>query len=86
MTIDRTKTIKIPTWILTIAGPVLLAFLTSYGTVINFQATTDTKMERAIEDIKKLDSEKVGRQELNLILKSLERIEKKVDDMSAQKK
>ena len=79
MTLDRKKYIQIPTWLLTIALPLIIAAITSYG----IYKASNAKNEAKIEQLEKAQNEKVNKGEadvqFNLVQKSLERIENKLD-------
>lgn len=79
MTVDRNSTIKIPTWIITVALPMVVAGVISYGVNKANEARTDEKISQHSVAIKTIQETKVDRNEQNLILNSLQRIEEKLD-------
>lgn len=79
MTLERDKFIKIPTWILTMLLPGLVAFMVSYGSWNSTKATLETKSIKNEQEIKALQEQKVDRNEFIQFMNSLNRIENKLD-------
>jgi len=79
MTLDRKKYIQIPTWLLTIALPLIIAAITSYG----IYKSQNAKNEEKIEQLEKAQSEKVNKGEVDVqfqdVKNALNRIENKLD-------
>lgn len=86
MTIDKSKQIIIPQWALSGLVSIILAGITTWGVISAKAATLDlraTHNENNIEDLKKT---KVSRDEFNLVLEQLNRIEKKIDEHTVNTK
>jgi uncharacterized ion transporter superfamily protein YfcC len=79
MTLNKEKTINIPIWLVSIFIPILMAVSTTY--IINREKFSriqiNTEMNnKQIEDLRK---EKVNRDEFQLVLQQLDRIEHKLE-------
>ena len=79
MTVDRNESIKIPKWLVMYVMPGLVSLVVSYGVFKGNEARTDTILIQHSEAIKNIQDTKVDRNEQNLILNSLQRIEIKLD-------
>ena len=86
MTIDKREMIQIPRFWVIIAAPLLVALLTSLLTVTTAKAKMETRLTYQEQETKRLFETKTDRTENALILRSLERIEKKLDDHIANGK
>lgn len=79
MTFDKTKTINIPVWLISIVLPLIIAIITSYGIMTASAATTKIKIETLQREVEKIEAGKVERFEFNLIIDKLNSIDKKID-------
>lgn len=79
MTIPKEKTINIPIWLVSILLPLLIGAGGAYVTYNNQAARTEFKTIENSKQIELIQKDKVGRDEFNLILKQLDRIEDKLD-------
>ena len=75
MTVDNSKSITIPVWLISILMSVLTATVISWGII----STVRTKIDRAEVDIETLRKEKIQRDEFNIVLNKLNSIESKLD-------
>lgn len=80
MTIDKKEVITLPKWLVILVLPGLVSALVAYGAWSSWKGSTDTESQRNKQDIQKLYDQKADRSENTLIMNSLERIEKKLDD------
>jgi len=85
MTIDKRETINVPTWLVAVFAPIIIAGIVSYGVSQSAKGATDTKIIRAEQDIETLRKEKVSKDEMTLILDRLKSIEGKLDEMHKTK-
>lgn len=75
VTVDNSKSIVIPVWLMSILMSVLTAAIISWGII----STIKTKVERSADDIETLRKEKIQRDEFNIVLDKLISIENKLD-------
>lgn len=75
MTVDKDRYIKIPIWLVSVFLPILIALIISFGAYKVSSATFETKIKRNEQEIEK----RVTRDEFDLVLKGIERIENKLD-------
>lgn len=77
MTVDRTKKdIIIPGWLFQTLISILLSAFIVYGAI----ASARSDLDRAKQDIEVLRQEKVGKDVMDIVIKKLDSIEKKVDE------
>lgn len=79
MTIPKEKTINIPVWLVSILLPLIIGAGGAYVTYNQQAAMTEFKTEENCKQIELIQKDKIGRDEFNLILKQLDRIEDKLD-------
>jgi len=77
MTIDKSKTVVVPQWLLTL---IISVTTISFG-LWGGKAIMETKINRAEYDIQCLQKEKVSRNEFELVIKAIDKLEKKIDDL-----
>lgn len=76
MTVDKDRTVKIPIWLISFIVPFIVAGIVSFGAYKATSAKFDTKIIRNEIEIEK----RVTEDEFNLVIKQLDRIEKKLDE------
>lgn len=81
MTIDRNSVIKIPTWLIAIALPMVISILTAVIITNASNAATRKQVEINTEEIKN----RVNRAEFEIIREQLNRIEGKLDNHLKEK-
>lgn len=79
MTIDKSKTINIPVWLVSVIVPIVITLLTSFGVLTSAKATLETRAKRNEQDIETLRKEKIQRDEFTLVIQKLNSIETKLD-------
>jgi hypothetical protein len=79
MTVDKKDVITISKWKVMILIPALVSFISAVLTVWGAKAELQNEVLNQKQEINKLFDTKVDRSEQTLILKSLERIEAKLD-------
>jgi uncharacterized protein YpmS len=80
MTLDKKEVITIPKWLVVILSPVIVALVVSFGSMNLWKGASDTKLDRAEQEIEKLDNEKVDRTEFNQLMNAMNRVEDKLDE------
>lgn len=80
MTVDKNKTVNIPIWLISVLLPLIVALVVSYGMYQSTNAKLQVKIDRNEIEIEK----RVTKDEIYMIIKSLERIERKLDNHIAQ--
>ena len=81
MTFDRNSVIKIPTWLIAVALPIILSILTAILVSNASSAVTRRQVEINAEQIK----EKVNKSEFEIIREQLNRMEIKLDNYIKEK-
>lgn len=84
MTFKKSEVITIPTWLFTLVLPLLVSGIVAWGVYKANAATVTEKVNKTEIEIQKLDNTKVSRDEMNLIILSLQRIESKLDTHIAE--
>lgn len=79
MTIPKERTVNIPVWLVSILLPLVIGAGGTYVTYNQQASRTEFKTNENSKQIEYLQSDKIGRNEFNLILKQLDRIEDKLD-------
>lgn len=80
MTVDKKDVVTIPKWLVIVILPLLVSILGSLVTVATAKANLESGVDNNEKQINKLFEQKTDRNEQALIMKSLERIESKLDD------
>lgn len=80
MAINRNESIVIPVWLIGILLPIIISIVVSYGVMTAGKATLDERSVKNAFEIETLKQNKVDRNEMNLIILSLTRIEGKLDE------
>ena len=80
MTVDKSQTIKIPIWLVSIMLPLIVTAIGVYGLTTAFKAETQTE----IKQLKQSQDRKIDRTEFDLILKSLDKFDKSLDRIDAK--
>jgi uncharacterized membrane protein (DUF106 family) len=79
MTVDKKEIITIPKYLVIIVVPIIVSVLSSLITDATTKATLETKITKQDQEIQQLFETKTDRTEQTLIMKSLDRIEAKLD-------
>lgn len=85
MTIDKKEVITIPRWWVILFAPMLVAGIVAYGTMNAWKGSYEETARRNNEEIQKLYEQKCDRNEMNLLLNTLDRIENKLDTHISEK-
>lgn len=80
MTISKERTINIPVWLVSILLPLIIGVAGTFVTYNVKSAETEFKTNANSKQIELIQNDKIGRNEFNLIIKQLDRIEDKLDD------
>jgi len=80
MTIDRTKQVSVPMWLVSVMGSVLTASFIVWGVLSSLKS----KQEMQNQTIETLRREKVDRNEFNIVMTKLNSIEMKLDNHIAK--
>lgn len=80
MTIEKKEQVTIPVWLLSVIISLLITGFTTWGIITAKSAALDEKAQRNRDDIVKLESQKVDKNEFLYIKEKLESIEKKLDN------
>jgi len=75
MTIDKSKSIEVPVWLVSVILSILFSAFVVWGGI----AQGKISLNRAEKDIETLRQEKVNRQEFNIVIDKLNIIERKLD-------
>jgi len=86
MTVDKNKEITLPQWALSGLVSIILAGVTTWGVISAKAATLELRATHNENNIERLQGSKVGRDEFNLVLEQLNRIEKKLDEHTKETK
>jgi len=79
MTIDKKEVITLPKWLVILVLPMIVSLVVSFGLMSETKATLETKAHRNEAEIQKLYDQKTDRNEMNLLINTLNRIENKLD-------
>lgn len=79
---DKSKTVTLPVWLISVIISILITGFTTWGIVSTKNATLETKTARVEEDIRNLQAEKVDRNEFKMVVDKLNSIENKLDRLS----
>ena len=75
MTIDKSKEIAVPVWLISVVLSILFSAFVVWGSIASAKSTLD----RAKTDIETLRVEKISRDEFRLVLDKLNSIDGKLD-------
>lgn len=78
MTVDKSKEIVIPVWLLSLLVSVVMAGFTTWGIITANNAKVNIRLDHAERDI----GQKVDQKQFDVFIKRLDRIEGKIDDLS----
>lgn len=78
MTVDKSKEIVIPVWLLSLLVSVVMAGFTTWGIITANNAKVNIRLDHAERDI----GQKVDQKQFDVFIKRLDRIERKIDDLS----
>lgn len=79
MTLDKKEVITLPKWLVIIVAPMIVAGIVTYGSVNFWKGSAETKINRAEAEIQKLDEKKLDRDEFEQLMKTINRVEDKLD-------
>lgn len=79
MTVDKKEVITIPKWLVIWISPAIVSIIIGYGAYKTFSANIETIQIMQKDQIKQLQDSKIDRNEFNIILQQLDKIEKKLD-------
>ena len=79
MTVEKKEQVTIPVWLLSAIVSLLITGFTTWGIITAKSATLEEKAQRNRDDIVKLESQKVDKNEFLYIKEKLESIENKLD-------
>ena len=85
MTIDKKDVITLPKWLVILVLPMLVSGLVAFGAISTWKGSYETKASRNEAEIQKLYDQKTDRNEMNLLINTLNRIENKLDAHISQK-
>lgn len=80
MTIDKSKTVTLPVWLISVIISLLVTGFTTWGMLASTKATLELKAERNEKDIRNLQDEKVSKDNFQMVLEKLNSIDKKLDE------
>lgn len=86
MTLDKEKYVTLPQWALSGLVSIILAGVTTWGVISAKAATLELRATHNENNIERLQESKVSRDEFNLVLEQLNRIEKKLDEHTKETK
>ncbi|MGI6337896.1 MAG: hypothetical protein ACOXZV_00770 [Bacteroidales bacterium] len=78
MTVDKSKEIVIPVWLLSLLVSVVMAGFTTWGIITANNAKVNIRLDHAERDL----GQKVDQKQFDVFIKRLDRIEGKIDDLS----
>jgi len=78
MTIDKRENVTIPVWLISIIMSLLIAGFTAWGLASAKAAAAEIRLEHIEKDM----SKKVNKDEMNMVINRLDRIERKIDQMN----
>ena len=78
MTVDKSKEIVIPVWLLSLLVSVVMAGFTTWGIITAKNAKVNIRLDHAERDL----GQKVDQKQFDVFIKRLDRIEGKIDDLS----
>jgi hypothetical protein len=78
MTVDKSKEIVIPVWLLSLLVSVVMAGFTTWGIITANNAKVNIRLDHAERDI----GQKVDQKQFDVFIKRLDRIEGKIDGLS----
>jgi hypothetical protein len=81
MTIEKSKTINIPVWLVSIIMPLIVTLITTWGILSGTVAELKLQARTNKDNIETLHSEKIDRNEFNQVTKQLEDIKAGVKDL-----
>jgi lipopolysaccharide export LptBFGC system permease protein LptF len=79
MTIDKSKTVTLPVWLVSVIVSLLVTGFTTWGILTSTKATLEIRAARNEREIESLRQEKVNRTEFTMVLEKLNTIERKLD-------
>jgi lipopolysaccharide export LptBFGC system permease protein LptF len=79
MTLNKDKQIILPVWLISVLISLLITGASTWGIISSKSATLEIRASHNEQNIKELQEKKVSREEMNLILEQLNRIEGKLD-------
>ena len=80
MTIDKSKTVTLPVWLISVLLSLLITGFTTWGMLSSTKATLELKAQRNEQDIRNLQTEKVNKDVFETVLTKLNEINKKLDE------
>ena len=79
MTIDKSKTVTLPVWLISVLLSLLITGFTTWGMLSSTKATLELKAQRNEQDIRSLYTEKVNKDVFETVLVKLNEINNKLD-------
>lgn len=80
MTIDKSKSVTLPVWVITSLLSLIISGFIVWGGMSSTKSTLELKAQINASNIETLRKEKVGKDEFSLVLDKLNSIEKKLDN------
>ena len=78
MTLDKSKTLEVPVWLISTILSVLVSAFVVWGGI----ASAKSSLTRAEQDIEILRKEKVNRDEFQMVVQKLNDIDRKLDNIN----
>ena len=79
MTIDKSKTINIPVWLVSVALPLIIALITSYVVMTSRTAGLEADNAYNKQQIEMIHQSKADKDIINLVMKKLDQIDTKLE-------
>jgi hypothetical protein len=80
MTIDKSKEVTIPVWLISVILSLLITGFTTFGIISAKNATTEVRLEHVERDV----ASKVSKDEFVMVMDRLKAIEHKLDKLTQQ--
>lgn len=82
MTIDKSKTIVIPVWLISVIMSLLVTGFTTWGVISATKATLEVRTSRTERDIELMQKEKADRIETAMVMEQLKDIKSGIKDLN----